>query len=504
MEHHAGGGILAFADGPDGAVIAPACGRYRGKQVDRLGRDRGAEIPDRRQVVEDPERSAVGAQHQVVVLDDQVVHGDRRQVELERLPGLALVGREDDAALGSGVEHPLLLRIFPDDVERDVLGKRAGEERERLSVVPRPVQVGVHVVEHMGVGDHEGHRGVERRGLDHLDRGPLGKAGQVVGDVGPGLARVASQVHPSVVGADPDQPLLLRRFGHGRDRAVVFGARVISRDRPARPLLPPLVVAGQVGADRRPGLSTVRGPEEDVGGVVDHLGVVGRAGDRGRPAEAVLHVRRAVARGVVDVAAHHPGLARPVVVPRDDPRVLARVDDVRVGRVGDRVAGLAAAHVVPVAQRDAAAAQAVAGSGDRAQVLHRAGDVVRVPRVDADPVELADRQRRRVPGLAPVQADVDAAVVAVDDPAGVGRVDPEVVMVAVVEPAHRMEGLAAVDAPEHRDARAPDHVRVPRVDGEGRVVPGPLPQAPVARGQRPGLAAVVGTVEPPFSASIRA
>ena len=224
--------------------------------------------------------------------------------------------------------------------------------------------------------------------------------------------------YPAVIRSDPDPPFFPGRFSDGRDRAVVFGARVVARDRTTRPLLSPLVVASQVGADRRPGLAAVGGPEEDVRGVVNHLRIVRRSGDRGRPAESVLHVGRAMARGVVEVAAHRPGLADPVVVPRDDPGVLARVDDVGVGRVGDGVARLAAAHVVPVAQRDPAAAQAVARAGDRAQVLHRAGDVVRIPRVDADPVELADRQRRGVPGLAAVQADVHAAVIPVDHPPG--------------------------------------------------------------------------------------
>ena len=45
------------------------------------------QFADRRQVVEDPDRPAVRADHQVVVLDHQVVDGHGRQVELERLPG---------------------------------------------------------------------------------------------------------------------------------------------------------------------------------------------------------------------------------------------------------------------------------------------------------------------------------------------------------------------------------------------------------------------------------
>ena len=95
---------------------------------------------------------------------------------------------------------------------------------------------------------------------------------------------------------------------------------------------------------------------------------------------------------------------RAVVVARDDAEVLAGVDDVRVARVGDDVAGLAAADAVPVAERGCRRARLLLGPLRGAEVLHRAGDVVGHAVVDGHVVELADRQRRRVPGLAAVGA----------------------------------------------------------------------------------------------------
>ena len=211
--------------------------------------DRGAERPDRRQVVEDPERAAVGAQHEVVSLDDQVVNRDGRQVELERLPALAVIGREDHAPLGSRVEHALSSSGLR---ERRGAGRPGAasrrEQRPGLAVVARPVEVGMHIVEHVGVDDEVGRRRVERRRLDHLDRAPLRQPGQVLGDVGPGLAAVASHVDEAVVRADPDQALLLGRFGDRRDRAVVLRGRVVAGDRTAGPLLP---AACRCGSGRR-------------------------------------------------------------------------------------------------------------------------------------------------------------------------------------------------------------------------------------------------------------
>ncbi len=71
-------------------------------------------------------------------------------------------------------------------------------------------------------------------------------------------------------------------------------------------------------------------------------------------------------------------------------------------------------------------------------------------------------------------------------------------MVAVDVAGYVLESLAAVDALEQRHLRAPDLVRVGRRDGEGRVVPGALPQLVAPRGEGPVLAAVVRTEEPPL------
>src|SRR5207237_3565843 len=133
------------------------------------------------------------------------------------------------------------------------------------------------------------------------------------------------------------------RFGEGEYRAIDLRAGVVAGDRAARPLLLVLVVARQVAADRRPGLAAVLGFEEDVAGVVDHLGVVRRDQDRGGPLEAVAQVLGAVAGHVVGVGGDVLRQARAAVVARDVAAVLVGEDDVGVGRVRRREAGLAAA-----------------------------------------------------------------------------------------------------------------------------------------------------------------
>src|SRR5262249_55812481 len=150
---------------------------------------------------------------------------------------------------------------------------------------------------------------------------------------------------------------------------------------------------------------------------------------------------------------------------------LAGGEEVGIGRIGSGEAGLAAADGVPVTQVDAEGRQAVAGSGRSSQVLHRPGHVVRHAVIDADVIKLSDGQGGRVPGFAAVGRNIHAAIVAVDDPPWAARVDPDVVVVAVVGSFDARNCLAAVDGFEERYLGKPDNVGVGRINRQRRVVP---------------------------------
>src|SRR5262249_32411270 len=113
-----------------------------------------------------------------------------------------------------------------------------------------------------------------------------------------------------------------------------------------------------------------------------------------------------------------------------------------------------------------------------------------------DVIELRDRQRRREPGAAPVRGYVHAAVVRGDHSSRIFGVDPDVVMVAVMDAADGLKRLPPVDALEHWNVRAPQHVGVPGIDGNRRVIPGPLAKDALIVGAFPGAAAVVRTEQP--------
>src|SRR5260370_11197296 len=74
--------------------------------------NRGASLAQWAKVVQNPERAAVRGNHQIVVVDDHVVDGHRRQIELQRLPVRAIVEGNPNAGFGAGVKEPLALRIF--------------------------------------------------------------------------------------------------------------------------------------------------------------------------------------------------------------------------------------------------------------------------------------------------------------------------------------------------------------------------------------------------------
>ncbi len=102
-------------------------------------------------------------------------------------------------------------------------------------------------------------------------------------------------------------------------------------------------------------------------------------------------------------------------------------DNLVDGVVVLEVAGFAAARDAPVGERRAVVRGNGVRADRRAPVLHRAADVPRHAIVDVDVVELRERQVGREPGLAAVEREVDAAVVAHDHATRILRVDPRVV-----------------------------------------------------------------------------
>ena len=138
--------------------LHPDCGARR-EQVGTGHRDLVGQLVQRRQVVENPERPALRAQHEVLPRELDVRDGGGRQVELQRLPVPAIVERHAHPELGAGVEQPRAVGIFAHHARRlvgsDAVGA-VGEPRPALAVVVGAINVRCEVAEQEPVDGHVG------------------------------------------------------------------------------------------------------------------------------------------------------------------------------------------------------------------------------------------------------------------------------------------------------------------------------------------------------------
>ena len=98
------------------------------------------------------------ADDEVVVVDLEVTNGRHRQVELQRLPRVAVVDRDERAALGAAHEQAATLRVFLDGVDVNAGGQAIRDRLPGPAEVARPVDVRVEVLQLVAV--HAGIRGV--------------------------------------------------------------------------------------------------------------------------------------------------------------------------------------------------------------------------------------------------------------------------------------------------------------------------------------------------------
>ncbi len=60
----------------------------------------------------------MGGNDQVVVVNPQIAHRSMRQIQLQRLPVIAVVERRPNAIFAAGEEQSLAYRIFAHGVDR--------------------------------------------------------------------------------------------------------------------------------------------------------------------------------------------------------------------------------------------------------------------------------------------------------------------------------------------------------------------------------------------------
>ena len=98
--------------------------------------DRGADLAQRAQIVQNPERTAVSGDGEVVIVNDEVVNRRVRKIVLKRLPVRAVVKGNPDAGLGPRVKQSFAPGIFAHGVDVGIV-RQAGDDL--VQVLPKSV-----------------------------------------------------------------------------------------------------------------------------------------------------------------------------------------------------------------------------------------------------------------------------------------------------------------------------------------------------------------------------
>src|SRR5260221_2307303 len=174
-----------------------------------------------------------------------------------------------------------------------------------------------------------------------------------------------------------------------------------------------------------------------VAGLVEDAAVVRRKDDREGPREAVSHVPGSDPGGFLGPDIDQLDLPGTMVVTLQRPRAAragadrTAINDVRILGMHGNKAAFPGARVGAVAEGDRTP-NCSARCRNTGVVLLRGIHAVRVLVVGVDAIELRGRlvvDRR--PGLAAVEADAGAAIVALDHSVRIGRIDPEIMIIAV-------------------------------------------------------------------------
>src|SRR5271165_3742461 len=204
-------------------------------------------------------------------MNREVAHGSVWEVELERLPRIAVVERNVHGSFRAGVEQALAPGIFANDIGRRVVGDTAGDLDPSRAEIARAVEVRVEIVEAKTIDRRIGGAGSEVRGFNDGDFAPGLKLGRR--DILPVFPAIACELYLAVVGTGPDGVHFLEGGSDGVDRAAMLAFFRISGFEWAEVGREFVGSAGKVRADHGPIAALVGGFEKDVGGEIESFGI---------------------------------------------------------------------------------------------------------------------------------------------------------------------------------------------------------------------------------------
>ena len=441
--------------------------------------------------IEDPEASSMRGDDQVVAMDHQVAHGDRREVELERLPVVPVVEGDVHAEFGGRVQQAASGRILPDGVDEVAIAQAGDDGLPVPAPVAGAVELGLAILDPVPIHGDVGGSGVEGGGLDAGDLGPGRDTGGR--DLGPVGAAIGAAPDKAVVRAHPQESFVPGRGGDGVDHAAAgLRAGVRGHAGGLETGRRTGVLAGEIRADHSPVGAAIGGAEQLLVAEVEGLGAAPREGEGQGPGAAV-EVRHGQGR------IHRAGLLGAQIQAVHG----ASVDDRGIVGVGGDHAGFAAHRDLPHLSGTEGAVKG--GEGGQAQgprVLLGAVDAVGEAGVRRHVVDLGrGLVQAGAPGPTAVEGDLRALVRGEDLPFRGRRVDPEVVEIVAREVAALGdEVVSAVVRAQQDGVGDVDAVGVRGIHREASEVPSPGPDAAVRAGPRPVGTRVIRAVESAFGA----
>ena len=95
-----------------------------------------------RDVIENPEGAAVRSDDQIVAVNRKIADGSRRQIELQRLPVVAVIERHVDPEFCSGKQQIFFLRIFANAAQKSMRRNAIGNQLPGRTIVASSIEIG--------------------------------------------------------------------------------------------------------------------------------------------------------------------------------------------------------------------------------------------------------------------------------------------------------------------------------------------------------------------------
>ena len=282
------------------------------EQMRRLFAQFIAVLVQRRNVIENPEGTAVCCHHQILILHLQIMDWRDRQIELETLPRATIIEGDVQPRFCSGIQQPLPVRVFPNRPRKVVIGNAVINARPALAVIRCFVEVGLVIIQLVARPRHIRRCRVMGRWLNHAHHHPFRPARLQLCPVSPAIL---GQMQVTIIGASPQHPLFMGRFSQRENGGVGFRSQRVLVDRAAGWLERFRVGSRQVRANGLPALPFVGRFKNVVAANINHIAVVGGVNDGVGPGKAVFVLPCAIAAHPHRPGCHQANLFGAMIIP---------------------------------------------------------------------------------------------------------------------------------------------------------------------------------------------